>query len=64
MMVSAMGPYLRPAEAAEYLRVSERTIKRLVGERRLPSYSLAGNLTLLKKQDLDEYVEKHRREAI
>lgn len=64
--VSALGstPWLRPPEAAEYLRVSESLILKLIGERTIPSYGLARNATLVKKADLDAYVEGFRRETV
>jgi excisionase family DNA binding protein len=51
-------------EAAEYLRVSLRTIERLVGERTIPSYAVSGRFTRLKKEDIDSFVEGHKREAV
>lgn len=62
--VPASGPWLRMDEAAEHLRVSLRTIKRLVGERRVPSYRPSGNVTLLNRSDLDAYVKGTRRNAL
>ena len=62
--VSAMGPWLELQEGAEYIRMSYRYIKRIVGEREIRSYPIAKNRTLLKRADLDEWVEKHRREAL
>ena len=62
--VPAPGPWLDMQEASEYLRVSLRTIKRLVGERRVPSYQPSDNRTLLNRKELDAYVEGTRRNAI
>ena len=53
-------PWLTPAEAAAYLRLSRTHIYRLVGEGDLESYSIGGK-TLLKKDDLDAWVEKGKR---
>ena len=59
-----MGPWLELEEGANYLRMSYRFIKRIVGEREIPSYPIAKNKTLLKRSDLDAWVEKHRRDAL
>jgi len=63
-MVSTLGPWMRIPEAAEYLRCSVPTIKRLIGARDVPSYSVAGNITLLSRTDLDAYVQEKRREKV
>jgi len=62
MNVSPMGQWMRPQEGADYLRISYRYVKRLMGERTIPSYPVAGNVTLLKRSDLDCWVEEHKRE--
>jgi len=64
MSVPTSGLYMRISEAAEYLHISERTMKRLISERQVVSYSIAGNLTLLKKNEIDEYVETKRRAQV
>lgn len=47
-----VSPWLSVAEAAAYLRVSERTIERLIRRRRLPSTTL-GRRRLVHRDDLD-----------
>jgi len=59
-IVPPMGQWMRPDEAAAYLRLCRRTIYKLMGERELPSYKV-GNATLLRQSDLDEYVMGKRR---
>ena len=48
-------PWLTIAEAADYLRVSERTVDRLVARRRLRS-STIGRRRLVSRDDLDAYM--------
>jgi len=59
-IVPPVGQWMRPDEAAAYLRLCRRTIYKLMGERELPSYKV-GNATLLRQSDLDEYVMGKRR---
>ncbi len=51
--------YLTLAEAAEYTRLGERTIKRRLNEIR-PRPFRVGNRLLFKKSDLDQWMENHR----
>ena len=51
--------YLKPEEAAEYLRVPRRWIKQAIAERRFPVYK-AGRLNRFKQSDLDAYLEGRR----
>lgn len=53
---------MTPAEAAEYLHVPERFIRRLIAERRV-TYSKVGKYVRLKRRDLDAFVEAGRVEA-
>lgn len=50
-------------EAAEYLGLSERHIRRLVQERRVSHYKVGGRL-VFDPHDLDELLNKSRREAL
>jgi excisionase family DNA binding protein len=47
---------LNVRQAAVYLNVTERWIKRAVAERRIP-YTRTGRLIQFKREDLDSYVE-------
>ena len=53
--------WLRPKEAAAYIKSSESTLakKRLKGNG--PTYTKFGRLVLYAKQDLDEFLASHRR---
>jgi excisionase family DNA binding protein len=46
-------------EAAEYLNVSERFVRRLVAERRIP-YMKVGRLLRFRADDLDQFLERCR----
>ncbi len=48
-----------PSEAAEYLHVTERWIRRAIAERRIP-YVKVGRLVRFRKSDLDAYIEAQR----
>lgn len=50
-------------EAAEYLGLSERHIRRLVQERRVSHYKVGARL-VFDPHDLDELLNKSRREAL
>ncbi|MFE2752814.1 helix-turn-helix domain-containing protein [Actinosynnema sp. NPDC059335] len=49
-------------EAAEYMSTTERFVRRLVAERRIPFHRL-GRLIRFKKADLDAFIEAGRVEA-
>lgn len=51
-----MTEYVRIAEAAEYLGVSERTIRRYIADRKLRAYRIAGVRLVFKKSDLDALI--------
>ena len=53
--------WLRPKEAASYVKSSESTLakKRLKGNG--PTYTKFGRLVLYAKRDLDEFLTSHRR---
>ncbi len=50
---------LTPKEAADFLSVSGRTIKRLVSERNLPAVRVRNSMRF-KLQDLEFYIERSR----
>lgn len=58
-----MDGYLSVAEAAEHLNTSERFVRRLVSERRVPFHKV-GRHVRFAKSDLDEFVRRGRVEAI
>ena len=62
----AVSPAATPADtpltilqAAEYLNVSERFMRRLVAERRV-AYHKVGKLLRFRSQDLDDFLESGR----
>ena len=45
-------------EAAEYLKVSDKTVRRLINEKSLIA-SLVGSSWRLKKTDIEAYLQEH-----
>jgi excisionase family DNA binding protein len=54
---------LRAKEAAQFLNVSENTIRMWIWQRRLPVVRL-GRAVRLRREDLEELIERGREEAI
>jgi len=54
---------LRVPEAALYVGVTDRYIRRLIAERRVP-FTKLGHLVLLDREDLDALIAKSRVEAV
>ena len=54
---------LRAKEAAQFLNVSENTIRMWIWQRRLPVIRL-GRAVRLRRQDLEEIIERNREEAV
>jgi excisionase family DNA binding protein len=54
---------LRTKEAAQFLNVSENTIRMWVWQRRLPVVRL-GRAVRLRREDLEELIERGREAAI
>lgn len=52
--------YYRSNEAAEYLGVNEKTIRKWARENRIQYSRPGGKILLFDKRDLDAFVEKHR----
>jgi len=55
----AASPLLTPSTACEYLRCSERTLRRLVAERRLPAVRIRSRVMFLQS-DLDAFLVSAR----
>jgi excisionase family DNA binding protein len=54
---------LRAKEAAQFLNVSENTIRMWIWQRRLPVVRL-GRAVRLRREDLEKLIERCREEAI
>jgi excisionase family DNA binding protein len=69
MTATTRSKYLSKAEAADYLGISERSLRRLyqpdhrTGKVKLPTYKPVPGRTVLKQDDLDAYMETCRAEA-
>ena len=57
-----MDRHLSVAETADYLGTSERFVRRIVAERRVPFYRVGRHLRF-RLSDLDEWLASHRVEA-
>jgi excisionase family DNA binding protein len=55
--------WLRPKSAAKYLSVSESCIWQLLKKKILTSYKLSPKVTVLKRSDLDEYIQSQAKIA-
>lgn len=51
-------------EAADRLRISPRTLKRLAVERRVPYVQFGRRAPMFKPRDVDEIVELHRHAVV
>jgi excisionase family DNA binding protein len=47
------SPYVTQAEAAEYLRVTDRTIRQMIADGRLRAYSLGNRVIRLRLDEID-----------
>jgi excisionase family DNA binding protein len=54
---------LRAKEAAQFLNVSENTVRMWIWQRRLPVVRL-GRAVRLRRQDLEEIIERNREAAV
>ena len=59
---TAYSPLLTLPEAAAYLRVSKRTLERLIQRRQLTTVMI-GNSRRVEKAMLDDFIERNRRSA-
>lgn len=56
--VGVESPLLNVRQAARYLNMTERWVKRSVSEKRFP-YMKLGGLLMFRKEDLDAYLDEH-----
>ncbi len=61
--LSVNKKYLSLPEAAEYLRISDRNLRKLAKNSKLPFYKLEGKI-LFKVSELDKYIEKNKVESL
>jgi excisionase family DNA binding protein len=54
---------LRAKEAAQFLNVSENTVRMWIWQRRLPVVRL-GRAVRLRRQDLEDFIDDNREEAV
>jgi excisionase family DNA binding protein len=64
--VETLSPYLTTQEAADYLKVSKRTIERMIKSNQIKYYPINQEKNrskyLIKKKDLDAYLEHFAKE--
>jgi len=58
-----MDKFLSVSEVSEYLNVKKTTVYSWVESREIPFYKI-GRLIRFKKNDIDEWMEKHRKEIL
>ncbi len=63
MDLSVNKKYLTAAEAAEYLRISERNLRSLIKQNKVPFYKLEGKI-LFKISELDSMLDKNKKESL
>ena len=61
--LSVNKKYLSLPEAAEYLRISDRNLRKLTKNNKIPFYKLEGKI-LFKISELDKYIEKNKVESL
>ncbi len=44
----------------EYISISRKTAYKLIQDKKIPSYRISARKTLVKKEDIDKYIMKHR----
>lgn len=53
------GPYITIKQACKYLHISERTLRTLIANRKIPYYRYSYQF-MFKIGDLEEWVQKHK----
>lgn len=59
-----MSNLLTRQEAAKYLRISPRTVDRLIAERQLPVARIGGRRLVFPQDVLDKYVQQQLRKGL
>lgn len=57
-----LARHMSIAELAQYLHVSEPTVRRLIRERTVPSFRVRGQI-FVRQQDVDEWIQKQVEEG-
>ncbi|GMA52582.1 hypothetical protein GCM10025857_39980 [Alicyclobacillus contaminans] len=57
-----MARHMSIAEAAEYLHVSEQTVRRMVRDKEIPSFRVR-NQIFVRQTDVDEWIESQIRQG-
>jgi excisionase family DNA binding protein len=52
-------PFFTPRALAEYLSISERTVRDMLSKERIPSYKVEG-LRRIDPVDVEDYLARHR----
>lgn len=52
-----LARHMSVAELAEYLHVSEQTVRRLIRERSIPSFRVRGQI-FVRQMDVDEWIRR------
>ena len=47
------------AQTAQYLKVSEKTVRRLIASRKLIASRIGGRSLRIRKEDIDTYLTEH-----
>jgi excisionase family DNA binding protein len=55
----ALRPFFTPKALAEYLSISERTVRQMLAEGRIPSYRVEG-ARRIDPDDVDAYLARNR----
>ena len=58
-----METFYNVKEMMKYLQMSEPSLRRLVGQRKIPFYKISGKI-LFRKSDIEEWLEKKKKGEI
>lgn len=59
-----MSALLTYDQAAEYLAISTKTLRRWVAERRIPVIKISRIVIRFRREDLDRFISKHYQKAL
>jgi excisionase family DNA binding protein len=54
-----LRPFFTPKTLADYLAVSERTVRQMIADARIPSYRVEG-VRRISAEDVDAYLDRRR----